>query len=62
MGFEGDVGANGLIRPIGGALQAADGGRYVAPQAWASTSALLGAVLVLAARVKLAGWTVKAKC
>lgn len=38
------------------------GGRYVAPQAWASTSALLGAVLVLAARVKLAGWTVKAKC
>jgi hypothetical protein len=51
-----------LNRPIGGALQAADGGRYVAPQAWASTSALLGAVLVLAARVKLSGWTVRARC
>jgi hypothetical protein len=49
-------------RPIGGALQAADGGSYVAPQVWASTSALLGASLVLAARVKLSGWDLKARC
>lgn len=48
--------------PIGGALQAADGGRYVAPQVWASTSALLCGGLVLTARVKMGGWTWRARC
>ena len=54
--------ANRGTRPIGGALQSADGGSYVAPQVWASTSALLGAMLVLAARVKKSGWTLKERC
>ncbi|KAM0718827.1 hypothetical protein Q7P37_005899 [Cladosporium fusiforme] len=48
--------------PIGGALQSVDGGSYVAPQIWASTSALLCGFLVLTARVKLGGWTVKTRC
>lgn len=48
--------------PIGGALQAADGGRFVAPQIWAATAALFCAVLVLAAKVKKAGWTMKINC
>jgi len=48
--------------PIGGALQSANGGSFVAPQVWASISAMLCVCLIVAARVKLGGWTLKARC
>ena len=48
--------------PIGGALLAADGGSYGAPQVWASSSAVCCVCFMLAARVKLGGWTLKARC
>jgi len=48
--------------PIGGALQSADGGSFVAPQIWAATSALLCACLVLSARVRKGGWSCKSWC
>ncbi|KAL1586262.1 hypothetical protein WHR41_05500 [Cladosporium halotolerans] len=48
--------------PIGGVLQSANNGSFVAPQVWASTSALLCAFLVLGARFKKGGWDLKARC
>lgn len=48
--------------PIGGALQDADGGSYMAPQVWAAVSMTVCACLVLTARVLKAGWKLKARC
>lgn len=47
--------------PIGGALQAVDGGSFRGAQVWAGLSALVCAVLVLIARWFIVGWSWK-KC
>jgi hypothetical protein len=48
--------------PLGGALQARNGGSFVAPQIWAATSTLLAFILVGLARVYRGGWTFKTRC
>lgn len=48
--------------PLGGALQSAGGGSYLAPQIWAGTSTLLCVGLVLSARVCKGGWKLGSWC
>ncbi|RYO91731.1 hypothetical protein DL764_008244 [Monosporascus ibericus] len=48
--------------PIGGALQGANGGRFVAPQAWAAGMTAIAMVLVTLARVSRGGYNLKVKC
>lgn len=48
--------------PIGGALQEANGGKWMGAQAWAGISALIGASFLLASRTFKVGWTLKANC
>lgn len=48
--------------PVGGALQKADGGGFVAPQIWAACSTLVGFVLFLGARWAKAGLSFHKKC
>ncbi|GAP84976.2 putative mfs mcp solute carrier family 16 (monocarboxylic acid transporters) member 10 [Rosellinia necatrix] len=48
--------------PIGGAIQAAAGGRFWAPQVWAATSTLIAFVLFTALRLHMGGLSLKAKC
>ncbi|KAK6199647.1 hypothetical protein LQW54_010031 [Pestalotiopsis sp. IQ-011] len=48
--------------PLGGALQSADGGSFMAPAIWAACVMAIAFGLVLTARVKKAGWELKARC
>ncbi|OQO06447.1 hypothetical protein B0A48_08230 [Cryoendolithus antarcticus] len=48
--------------PIGGAIIGLQHGKYQGAQIWAAVSALAGALLMLTARVKMNGWTVRKKC
>jgi MFS family permease len=45
--------------PVGGAILEACGGSYAGAQVWAGSSILLGAILLLAARVVSVGWGLK---
>ncbi|RYO82724.1 hypothetical protein DL766_002343 [Monosporascus sp. MC13-8B] len=48
--------------PIGGALQGANGGKFVAPQAWAAGMTAIAMVLITLARVFRGGYNLKIKC
>ncbi|RYP46430.1 hypothetical protein DL768_007342 [Monosporascus sp. mg162] len=48
--------------PIGGALQGANGGKFVAPQAWAAGMTAIAMVLLTLARVFRGGYNLKVKC
>lgn len=48
--------------PIGGALQAADGGEFMPAQVWAATVTLICACLFTIARISKSGWKWKFKC
>lgn len=48
--------------PIGGAILAADGGKYMSAQAWAGSMTLLGFLCFAFVRVSKAGWELKVKC
>ncbi|KAK6433534.1 hypothetical protein LTR95_010287 [Oleoguttula sp. CCFEE 5521] len=48
--------------PIGGAILGLQHGKFQGAQIWAAVSALVGTLLVLAARVKMNGWVVRKKC
>lgn len=47
--------------PIGGAIQSAQGGRFVGSLAWAASCSLLCAVVFTCSRMARAGWKMKAK-
>ncbi|KAH8677856.1 major facilitator superfamily domain-containing protein [Xylariales sp. PMI_506] len=47
--------------PIGGALQAADGGKFTGAQGWAAGVTFLGFLTLLVARVNKVGWDLRAK-
>ncbi|KAI0516960.1 major facilitator superfamily domain-containing protein [Xylaria bambusicola] len=48
--------------PIGGAIQAASGGGYLAPQIWAATVTFIAFVLFTAVRIHIGGLSLKARC
>ncbi|KAF2718278.1 MFS general substrate transporter [Polychaeton citri CBS 116435] len=48
--------------PLGGAIQASSGGRYIGAQMWAATSIFVCFLLLLTARVLNVGWGWKARC
>ncbi|RYP42196.1 hypothetical protein DL767_000360 [Monosporascus sp. MG133] len=48
--------------PIGGALQGANGNKFVAPQAWAAGMTAIAMVLLTLARVLRGGYNLKVKC
>lgn len=48
--------------PIGGALQGANGGKFVAPQAWAAGMTAIAMVFLTLARVSRGGYNFKVKC
>ncbi|OTB02075.1 hypothetical protein M426DRAFT_323019 [Hypoxylon sp. CI-4A] len=48
--------------PIGGAIQAANGGKFTGAQAWAGTMTFLGFLCFAVARVNKAGWKLKVRC
>ena len=48
--------------PIGGAIQAASGGGFTAPQIWAATVTLLASFLFTALRMHIGGLSLKARC
>jgi MFS family permease len=48
--------------PIGGALQGADGGKYIGPQAWAACVTFVSFILMIVARFLKGGLSFKAKC
>ncbi|RYP59398.1 hypothetical protein DL771_010900 [Monosporascus sp. 5C6A] len=48
--------------PIGGALQGANGGKFVVPQAWAAGMTAIAMVLLTLARAFRGGYNLKVKC
>ncbi|KAI1759524.1 MFS general substrate transporter [Hypoxylon sp. FL1150] len=48
--------------PIGGAIQAANGGKYTGAQAWAAVMTTIGLVCLVVARVHLVGWKLMVRC
>ncbi|KAI0179888.1 MFS general substrate transporter [Hypoxylon sp. FL1284] len=48
--------------PIGGAIQAASGGRFAGAQAWAAVMTTIGLICLIGARVNLVGWKLMAQC
>ncbi|KAL7619872.1 hypothetical protein AAE478_010418 [Parahypoxylon ruwenzoriense] len=48
--------------PIGGAIQAANGGKFTNAQAWAAVMTFIGFVGLATARVSRAGWNLKVRC
>ncbi|KAI2635900.1 MFS general substrate transporter [Hypomontagnella submonticulosa] len=48
--------------PIGGAIQAANGGRFTGAQAWAAIMTFIGFICFAFVRVNQAGWNPRVKC
>ncbi|KAI4861048.1 MFS general substrate transporter [Hypoxylon rubiginosum] len=48
--------------PIGGAIQAANGGKFTGAQAWAAVMTTIGLICFIAARVDLVGWKIMVRC
>ncbi|KAI2603532.1 MFS general substrate transporter [Hypoxylon fragiforme] len=48
--------------PIGGAIQAANGGKFTGAQAWAAIMSFIGFICFAFVRVQKGGWTLAVKC